>query len=372
MNSNVVIVQPYVPTYRQAFFERLSSTLSEKGVGCHVVAGTPGGDQKRRGDAVQPAWLTTADAKSITIRGRTVVLGSRNVPWKGADAVILGLRGTSIPVYRSLLTSSRGSLRVGLWGHVKPYVNRGSKIDLQLESYQMRFANHIFAYTPGGADYAVGRGIESTKITTVMNTVDTAGIQHWMNALTPREVEHFAEKHDIDLSRTVAFIGGMDASKRVNFLAESLDYIWQKDPSIKIIVGGMGADMPMLEESIGRGQAIALGYLDGPKKALALRSCRAICMPGRIGLIAVDALVAKVPIITTDWNFHAPESEYLVEGESKLTAPNTPADYGTRVIEYLEDSEPINFKSELWQYPTMGDMVSNFSSGVLSMLDSKS
>jgi glycosyltransferase involved in cell wall biosynthesis len=37
-----------------------------------------------------------------------------------------------------------------------------------------------------------------------------------------------------------------------------------------------------------------------------------------VGLVAVDSFAMGVPIITSTWRYHAPEFEYLVDGENAL------------------------------------------------------
>ena len=96
--AKVVIVQPYVPTYRVAFFERLRDKLAAENIECLVAAGAPAVNQAKRGDAAQENWVLQVDNKSLSVRGKSIGLGYRRLPWKEADAVILGLEGTSLPV----------------------------------------------------------------------------------------------------------------------------------------------------------------------------------------------------------------------------------------------------------------------------------
>lgn len=113
-----------------------------------------------------------------------------------------------------------------------------------------------------------------------------------------------------------------------------------------------------------------LGYADSVGQALIARASSALLMPGRIGLVAVDALVLGIPIITTDWKYHAPEAEFLVEGESCFTAIDDVDSYVSLVRTFLQERswvEDGNHPS--WRYPTIDGMVRNFSSGVLKMLD---
>lgn len=363
--SKVVIVQPYVPAYRLRFFEELREALFTKGVECFVASTAPNKSVVARGDAVTADWIMPLKEKSVRLFGKSLKLDLQPHPWINVDAVIMGLEGSSIPVHRAVLTKRRTGVRVGLWGHVKPYVTKGNKIDLFLERKLMMAADRVFAYTPGGTEYAIRAGIDPQKVTTVMNTVDTSGLLSDLSSVTKEDVERLIERHTLRPDRTVCFIGALDAKKRVDFLAKALDCLWQMDPSIKILVGGRGADEDLLAPARSRGQAIMLGYIKGREKAEALRLSRAICVPGRVGLVAVDALAARLPVITTDWPFHAPETEYLVEGHSRHTSIDDPVEYAQSIKSFLDGDD----STMAFDFPEMQQMVENFAAGVLAILD---
>lgn len=373
MTTKVVIVQPYVPAYRLAFFESLRSKLIHNGINCTVAAGVPQGKQAKRADAATAEWLQQISYANVLIKGKRIDLAARPRPWQDADAVIMGLEGTSIPAYQALIHRARKQdQRVGLWGHVRPYVTAGQPIDLWLERRQMEWADHVFAYTPGGKSYAIEKGVPSKKITTVMNTVDTDSLRTQLERVSHETVQTFAKIHNFDPHRLLCYIGGMDESKNLELLVDALEFLWNTDRSVKILIGGKGEQEGLLEKAYQRHQAIPLGYLDVQAKALALRSSRAICMPGRIGLVAVDALVAHTPIITTDWPFHAPEAEYLHEGVSRITAPSSAQGFAEKILEFLnsgsDDQKVTDTRSTAWAYPTMQEMVGNYARGIQNML----
>jgi glycosyltransferase involved in cell wall biosynthesis len=367
VRARVVIVQPYVPTYRTAFFEGLQRRLAEDGVECVVAAGAPRGDQADRGDAVHPDWLVPVKHTSLSIRGRSINFGVNPCPWRHTDAVILGLEGSSIPVYRALLSARDTGIKVGLWGHIRPYVAPGHPIDLWLEKRQMHAANHVFAYTPGGRDYAIAAGISAGKVTAVMNSIDTSTLDAARASVMAEELQNFAEQWGITPSKTVCFVGGLDESKRIAFLADVLDELWSRDRSVRLLVGGNGPQKSLLKPAFDRGQAVDLGYLNTKEKALVMTASKAVAMPGRIGLVAVDALVMRRPIVTTAWPYHAPESEYLVEGISRFTSADNPCTYTDVLLRTLGSRGNQDGKDQ-WAFPNIKHMVENFAEGVNLML----
>ena len=90
-------------------------------------------------------------------------------------------------------------------------------------------------------------------------------------------------------------------------------------------------------------------------------------MPGRIGLIAAEALALGIPVITTDWPYHVPETEYLSEGVSTFTAPNDPESYARFVSTRLPRTITSTGNCD-WAYPSLAGMVDNLSRGVRSLL----
>ncbi|MEX5306089.1 glycosyltransferase [Kocuria sp. CPCC 205258] len=368
MAKRLVIVQSYIPSYRVDFFERLHDRLLERGIQCVIAAGAPEGEQAERGDAAAPEWLTPIKRNMLVIRGRSINTSVQPKPWMDADGVIFGLKGTSLPVYEALMYRRSKGTRIGLWGHVRPYVNSGNWLDLRFERFQMQQADHVFAYTGGGAEFAMQAGINPDKVTEVGNTINSELLREELNGISTKDVIKFAQERNFDPSRAVGYIGGLDASKRIAFLAKSLNYLWDLDPTIHLLVAGSGAHVGLLQEAQYRGQVSFLGFSDVRQKALVIKSSRALCLPGRIGLVAVDALTGQIPILTTEWPFHAPEFEYLVEGHSKVTASNTPEAYARLIMSYVTGTEPRGSSSADWPVPNLENMVKNFSAGVVKML----
>ena len=360
------IVQPYVPRYRVPFFERLFASLDNDGITARVVASTPEGAQAARGDAATPPWLTLVPPRTIAIAGVSLVLTSTRSRWARADGVIVPHMGTSLDAYSALLGPRRRKRRVGLWGHIKSYVAPPNPIDARLETWQMRHADQIFAYTPGGAAHAVEAGVLPDRVTTVMNAVDTGPLAVALASLSTANVDQFLGDRDFTREKTFAFIGGLDESKRIDFLAEALEVLWVESPDIRLLVGGQGSQQALLAPAIARGQVVTFGYVDTEKKALLLRASRGLLSPGRIGLIAVEALAAGLPILSTRWPYHAPESEYLEESTSLLLADDSAREFANLMSDVA--SRPIRPLVSTHSVPSIDDMVHRYREGVLRML----
>lgn len=361
--TEVWIVQPYVPSYRVPFFEGLSTALRESGIILKVVAGQPDAVQAKRGDSITPLWLTKADDHVLRAFGRSVTLTRTRRHWQNADGVIVPHMGSSLDALSALAWKS--GLKVGVWGHIASYTSDPNPVDQAIERWQLRRADHVFAYTPGGAAYARARDVPDEKLTTVMNAVDTARLATDAAALNEKDLADFRREKGIpDNRRHFAYLGGLDSSKRVDFLAATLDGLAQRKSDVHVIIGGAGSESALLEPARRRGQVTMLGYVDGTTKAATLKISIGILNPGRIGLIAVDALTVGRPILATAWRYHAPEIEYLELGTTLLTSDDSVEAFTSLVDGYAATEA----HSEAAAPPTLVDMVANFSRGVETML----
>ena len=351
--KTVCIVQPYVPNYRVAFFEQLSESLCTLGIRVRVVAGSPDATQAKRGDAVKPEWLTTADHRVVTVRGRSLVLDTTRRHWQDCESIILPLMGSSVGTYEALLRS--GSRSVGLWGHVAPYVSAGNRLDLALERWQMKHANRIFAYTTGGRSYATNCGVPEEKITVVNNSLDTSELERLREHVHPRQRDPY-----------LVYIGGLDQSKRIDLIADSLQILHDRGISVRVKVAGRGPQADLLHAAVSRGQVEMVGYVAGEQKARLILESGGILVPGRVGLVAVEALAAARPILTTRHSRHAPEIEYLTEGLSMYSSLNAAQPYADLLARFVQD-RPRTAPSP--EHPRLEAMVKNFADGVIKLLN---
>lgn len=364
MNRRLLIVQEYVPAYRVPFFEQLVGALREADVRTLVLSGQQA--IHGRHDAVPPQpWERRVRQRSVTFAGRTLRSGPSVGALRNADAVVLPLLGSSGQAYR-LLSNSRREQAVGLWGHVRPYVSRGNPLDLRLEAWQMRRADHVFAYTDSGAEYAAALGLQRNRLTSLRNTIDTEELERARAAVSDGEVERFRRSHSLHPDLTLGVIGALDEPKRIDFLVEALDRLWQVDRRVKLIVGGRGDQESLLEPARERGQAIVLGRVGAAEKALIAATASALVNPGRIGLIAVDALVLGLPVVTTPFAFHAPEADYLVEGQDRFTLSDEPRLYADELLALLGAGR---LRAPSSAFPRLPEMVERFAGGVLTMIE---
>lgn len=361
----LAIAQPYVPNYRLAFFERLENRLRDIDVEMTVLAPLPAGDMARRGDAVTEApWQIITRSRSMRLRHYQFTDLGSGKELDRFDAVIVPGAATYLDGYLALIRRglNRRNFRVGWWGHIGSYVKRESSVDAFLEKLLMRRMDQVFAYTSGGAIAAMRRGVDNERVTIVQNTIDNHEVEKAYESLTPAEVGAFSQRYNLG-SRTFTYLGGIDRDKGIGELSEALDALWRIDPATRVLVLGRGSDEHLLTRAEGRGQVFKLGYADARLKALAARVSEAFVQPGRVGLIAVDALVLQRPIITFRNAMHAPELDYLVEGTDVFFTPSEPAVLAAYLAGFKRDTDHQPSPA-----PTLGDMVDRYTEGVSRMM----
>jgi glycosyltransferase involved in cell wall biosynthesis len=87
-------------------------------------------------------------------------------------------------------------------------------------------------------------------------------------------------------------------------------------PDFRLLVIGEGSERERLQQKYKDSGVIFVGRKEGKEKATYLRVSTILMIPRGIGLVALDGISAKVPIVSLKGNFHGPESVYLIDGES--------------------------------------------------------
>lgn len=360
-----------MPRYRVPFFHRLVDTLADSGTECVVVAGEQREWAAMRGHPqVDADWLRTVpDPRDVSFgsTGPRLYGYGTALHWRDCDALIMPHRGTDIDVNLELIKKRFTGRRIGVWGHLSRSVKKPNPFDLAVERWQMRRADHIFAYTQAGADMAVLGGIPAEKVTAVMNSVDVREVIDVSLKLTDETIENLLERYTLVPGRIFGYIGGLDVAKRVDFISDVLDRLWVIDKDVKFIFAGRGNQQDLLTSAVTRGQAILLGYGGPVEKAVVTRISQALINPGRIGLVAIECLATGIPILTTDWDFHAPEYDYLTPGRDVYSSSNDVDAFARLILGKISDQRMLP-KHCSKPYPTIDDMVDNFASGVQEML----
>lgn len=338
----VTVLQPYVPAYRVAFFDELGRLLKDADVDLRVVHGSPGPDQAERGDAVVGRW-------SMPIRSRTLTLRTHELRWRSSlgwarrsDVIIAELASTNLDTYLLALLYRR---RLMLWGHGKAYVTDPSRLDARLELWLARRATRVFVYTDEGATYLRGKGYRADRITVVHNSTDTVRLRAAADAVTAHDLAGYRSELRLGDGPVACFIGSYDESKLLPLLFQAAELVHEELPGFRLLVAGAGPQQGLVDLAAGELPWVrSLPRADIGTMALIGRTAGCIVIPGRVGLVAVDALALGLPMVTTTYPHHAPEMEYLTD-EVKFVAEQTARDLADVLLSLLTSQSRLDVAS---------------------------
>lgn len=319
----VLYLQPYVPTYRAPLFSCLDALLREGGGSLTVAASQPSRAMVQRRDQCSGTWLNTVRTIPIptplgTLHYRDVRQSMRTRP----DVVVMELDPANLNAWTAV---TRRRIPVVLWGHGKTFTARERPLVARARAHLARAAQHVMTYTEAGRQALLVHGVPENKVSAVGNATDTRELRRALQRRRQSDTR-YSQTFRISLRdrRVFMYVGALDADKRVSFLAAAARHAATLDPRFLLLVAGSGPDEGCVR-SLDSDVARWIPRADLPAIADMLAVSEGIWMPGRIGLVAVDALAAGVPIHTTAFPFHAPEFEFLAIGRDAFLHPDNPA-----------------------------------------------
>lgn len=366
--KTVIIIQEYVPSYRHSFFTKLIELAADSDIAIRVVAGQPSGDLAHRGDSIGASYIVPALQKELRILGRRFTIRRIWHEIRSADLVIFEQARRNAEAYGAFLPRLLRTRKFAMWGHGRDYVQAPGRFSRILLRGLTNRMDWFFAYTSGGKDAVVSHGFPDDRVTCVMNSIDVGTLQRELSMLTLEDLDAFRFSLGLE-GRTAVYIGGLDNSKRIDFLMEAGRLLHQMEPRFRLLVVGDGVLAPDIKRIENEEDWLRyLGASQGRIKALALSVSDVMTNPGRVGLVALDSLASGTPIITTNWLSHAPEFEYLEQNRTCIVTQNNVHSYVSSVIALMVDNHRLqnmtdNCRSESVQY-SIDLMANNFLDGI--------
>ena len=366
-----------MPQYRVEFFRLLIESMAEKQIDLDVFYGQTPPEWSDRNDSARPSYATELPTKFFRV-------GSRNVSLKRIgrsllrdyDLVIVEQAVRNLETY-GLILSKNLSKKVAFWGHGRTYTQQARQLEERIKSRITLRGIWFFGYTQEGVDAMSNEGFPKSRMTVVQNSIDTDKLAREISSISSGETDDFRVKHDLSAGHTALYLGGLDASKRIDFLLSSAEAVAINDPKFRLIVVGSGSQAAAVADASTKHPWLRpLGTLFGREKAMALTAADIMMNPGRVGLVAVDSLTAGVPIVTTNWPYHAPEFSYLTHDQTAIVSQDTVASFSFEVSSLISDTQKLRRMrskclAESKQYSTES-MVNRFASGINGALAASS
>jgi glycosyltransferase involved in cell wall biosynthesis len=308
----------------------------------------------------------------VSFLGRRLVVRRSPASVRSADLLVIEQARRNFDAYRLLLPRRlRQPHLTAMWGHGRDYVKVPTRLELRLQRQLTNRSDWFFGYTRAGVDFVVEQGYDRTRTTVVKNSTDSVQLVADINSLSPQEEKAFRKLHGL-YGRTALYIGALDESKLLPLLFAAGRLAYSTDASFRLVVGGDGPLRPLVEaEALTNEHVVYLGPLSGKLRSAAYKCSDVLTVPGRVGLVAVDSIASGLPIITTSWNLHAPEYDYLND-QVRVEVEPDPVTYADAVLRLLDDYDARiamagMLREKLPQFGVQ-TMASNFLDGILAAL----
>ena len=337
MTRSVSIVQRRLTHYRLPLFERMRSSLQAEGVHLRLLHGQPTASERSKHDEGQLPWAEPL-ATRYWLDG--------DLCWQpflrqtaGSDLVIVTQENKLVNNLLALARPWRAG-QLAFWGHGRNL--QAQKPDGALEHFKRWTSPRVdwwFAYTELSARLVREDGVPASRITVLNNSIDTTDLRRAI-ALA-RQTPRAALRASLGLppdGPLAVFVGSLYADKRIPWLLRAADAIQARLPGFQMVIAGEGPDKALVDAAAARTPHLhALGGVRGARKAQLLAAADLMLNPGLVGLGILDALVAGLPMLTTDCGLHSPEIAYLQSGDNGLMTADDLASYVAAVVQLLQD-----------------------------------
>jgi glycosyltransferase involved in cell wall biosynthesis len=300
---------------------------------------------------------------------------------RGYDLVVLedAFNNLAYPLARLVLPDR---VPIAYWGHGRDlHTLEPSAFKLFLERRKLertRRAAGFFAYTEGVRRFLIENGVAPERIFVLGNTIDVEAHRRRFEALRESRAA-LRDGWGAADARLLLYVGRVNASKRLDLVADAVLELRRNDPRYRLMIAG-GGDATLIEDlrrKLGPEGFEYRGVLVEPADLAPLFvASDAFVLPGLTGLAPLTSLCYDLTPILIENRAHGPEVEYF-DDTNAVTAPAvaTASDYARHIHELLDDRERWQrLRAAAWpsiQHLTIDNMARRFIAGIDWMLDAR-
>ena len=337
MQHTVSIVQRRLPHYRLPLFERMRSTLQAQGVRLRLLHGVPTASERSKNDSGHLPWAEPL-ATRYWLQDR--------VCWQpftqltaGSDLVIVSQENKLVNNLLALARPWRSG-QMAFLGHGRNM--QSDQPDGALERFKRWTTTQVdwwFAYTDLSARFVQDDGFPAGRITVLNNSIDTTDLRAAVARARQSPREALRAGLGLAPSGTLGvFVGSLYDDKRIPWLLRAGEAIQARVPGFQLAIAGEGPDKGLVDAAAASSRHVhAMGGVRGERKAQLLAAADVMLNPGLVGLGILDALIAGLPMLTTDCGLHSPEIAYLQSGDNGLMTADDLATFVDAVVNLLLD-----------------------------------
>lgn len=347
MDKKVLYFTRFVPAYRVPILNQLNEALDNNLVVC--AGSLPQNSPVLKATATQEKKYETIHLQNHFWIGDKIHFQNfhpafEKYPYPGVVLAEESPRSITLPFL--LREARRRGAGRALWGIFYSF-NRPFSRTHPLQYYRLRMAGSVEAcacYTNGVRERLLGF-VDSSNLFVAQNTLDTDRLFSLYDALIKEGRSSVRERLEIPVDDAVlVFTGQLRRDKGTRDLLEVFRRIQTLRDATLIVIGDGEERDPMNEIVAADGieKVRFLGSVPLLKdSAPYIFAADAMLIPGYVGLAANHALCLGVPLITQaapeGIPFHAPEIEYIINGENGIISERDLDSLEQSVAEVLKD-----------------------------------
>jgi glycosyltransferase involved in cell wall biosynthesis/peptidoglycan/xylan/chitin deacetylase (PgdA/CDA1 family) len=372
--KKVLIIEAQMKQYRRPFYEQLYPELARKGVQLRVAYGEPVEEEKRKLDNCELPVEFGIKVKGYWFARQKFLYQPLLREAAAADLVIVDQANRFVLNHFLLPMSLLGLKKVALWGLGENLQADRSEFSEWYKRRTLKWADWLFAYTKGTAEYLRGQGASSERITAVQNSIDTHEIQERVSRMDAPTRARLRASLGIDPADWVGvFVGMLHKVKAIPFLLQAARKVRAQIENFHLVVIGGGPEREeVIQDAVGDAWIHFVGPKFGEQKAELLGIADLCMIPGRVGLAVLDSFAAGLPLIATRLPIHGPEMEYLEEGRNGIITAHSPETYAGAIVRLVSRPEELRMLREgarrSAEKYSIQAMVGNFTEGIVRCL----
>ena len=268
------------------------------------------------------------------------------------DVVILSEGVFFISNYFIILICKIYGLKFGFYSHGFNHQRKNSKLSFLLEALRgffQRRADFIIVYSNSGFEHVSKKNnVPESKILVAKNTLDVEGIWNREENLSIEDINKCRESLDIEKNDfVISFLGRIELEKNPIWVAESVEYLENKNIKAHVIFIGDGSQRKNIEKYKASlplklsSRIHILGMIEVEDVDIFLKSSDISVMPGMTGLAIVHSFALGKPYITIQSEMHSPEIEYLKDTENGLITESEKSSFLKAIFYLANDRELV-------------------------------
>jgi len=342
--KKVLVIQPLLPKYRIAFFNKLGENFSEFR---YIIQSS---QPWRKGllEAAETSEINfvTESVHTISFFGDRFFYQKLKFPRDFGKGDVLVISGNMryLNLFKDIVKARRRGVGIVWWSHGLPAkLNFKQKIKKYLIG---KLSDVILFYNETEVASLVNNGADKQSVFALGNSLDTEKINIIKSQLTEDDISAFKEKNNLTGKKILLFLSRLTRKAMLEVAAEAMVELKKRFPDIVYVVIGSGEFEDFFKKSAAK-FGVADNFLwigsiyDEEHIAKWHLASDLYVYPGDIGLSLIHSLCYDLPVVVhSKIENHGPEYQEFVEGRNGLTFEyNNAKSLVERIIYFFENAD---------------------------------